>query len=121
MPRRNRRKVRPQMNRAARRGTASRTDTFRQSQGRDITPLVRADGWCEVKAGKKKAAFDTEEKAAKALDAAQHNRALLHKDHIEKRYYLCPRRAEGGAAEVHYHLTSLDAWEERGDRGKESL
>jgi hypothetical protein len=77
---------------------------------------VKPDGVCNGYL-KPKYAFFTEEKAQRALTAAQKNHTLLSSDHVEERYFECTRmnalltpfdqRVEVPA--THWHLTSMPA------------
>jgi hypothetical protein len=73
-----------------------------------VEELVMPDGQCRFQSPRKpKARFATEEKAAKALVQAQHQRARVGSPHVEKRYYACPEGGCGG-----FHLTSRETFDE---------
>lgn len=72
-----------------------------------VEQMVMPDGICRRNSRKPKARFNTPEKAQKALEQAQRERSRTGSGHVEKRFYKCSA-CDG------YHLTSLEAFEERG-------
>lgn len=68
---------------------------------------VKPDGWC-IAYQPPKAAFFTEDKAAEALEVAQHNRPIqgYPMGKIEVRVYRCTFGKVGKLPGIHWHLTS---------------
>lgn len=83
-----------------------------------IDQMVMPDGTCLRNSQRPKAKFDTAQKAQKALEQAQRQRARAGSGHVEKRFYLCrdvvgmnddgtPRIVGCGG----YHLTSREEYD----------
>lgn len=72
-----------------------------------LDAIIIPDGRCNFgNVRKPKARFATEEKAAKALDAAQKKRKRMGHTHVETRYYACPEGGCGG-----FHLSSSEEYD----------
>lgn len=89
-----------------------------------LKPIVKPDGVCTLPSGRRKYAFNTEEKATKALEHARHNREVQGFDHVEDRIYTeCHGAPGAGVDMVHYHLTgqTLENYREaQRDRAKDA-
>lgn len=114
MPRKNSRAAQPKL-RMRNGGTAGRRqkDTF--DVNGDIVPkwklkaIIKPDGYCTLPSGRRKVAFNTEEKASRALANAKHNRSIQGLEHVEDRIYDTCQGTGPGIDIKHYHLTSIKA------------
>ena len=118
MPRRNRKAARPRL-RERSIGWKKAARDVRDVDGNVIPkwklkPAVKPDGYCTLPSGRRKLAFNTEEKALKALNSARHNRALQGMGRVEERVYDTCKGTGPGVNIRHYHLTGqrLDQYEE---------
>jgi hypothetical protein len=90
------------------RGDFTNPPRVKQQPRVQIEDLVLPDGLCRFQTKRKpKARFATEQKAQKALEQAQRQRARVGSAHVEKRFYPCPEGGCGG-----YHLTSREEYDE---------
>lgn len=122
MPRRNKRAATPSVRRTVRSRKLVKevVDVDGNVVRVKLRPIVKPDGFCTLPSGRRKFAFNTEEKANRALTNARHNRTALGKAHVEDHVYSdCKGVPDPEVDLIHYHLTSI-ATEEATDDQEEA-